>query len=346
MGESQDLNPPFPPVINIPNSHAEYIYINDNSSTLSTLDHIEQVPTAWTSLPTIARDKNHETFLVRDHIEKFLKIDLDMERLNRIHGYLWMAGRPLNARPLQRQKMMGFDIVPTEKADLHLLKFSHKLLVKPLPQYMLDYEFWSKYLCTKELHGSACGFLLSYVWLICSPLDLKMAHQLHLIPSHIEWRWWVAFVTEFIPNVDTNTLHQVNKRYHFGELRLRRINTIYRLRYFYSHFVRGYLYGYNRYVVFFQRNFAWMLVLFSNLTIILSAMQVALAVPSLNVNNTFQESSYNFAVFSIFAVIAFLGLLVGIFGSIYLYNMVAAISHCRRETQKRRRLLSKEQEGV
>ncbi|KAF3390711.1 hypothetical protein DPV78_010976 [Talaromyces pinophilus] len=266
-------------------------------------------------------------------------MDLDVSRLNRIHGYLWMAGRPFSARPLQRQKMMGFDIVLTEQADLHLLKFSNRLLVKPLPEYILSFEFWDKYLCSStELHESACGLLLSYLWLICSPLDMKIAHKLDLLPSYVTWQWWKAFVTDFVSHVDVNALDQVNKRYHFGELRLGRINSIYRLRFFSTHSIRGYLYGYNRYTLFFQRNFAWLLVIFVYFSLVLSAMQVGLTIPPLNSNQAFQKTSYGFVVFGIFSVAFFLGLLGIIFTSIFLFNMGAAILHDRRERIKRQRL--------
>jgi hypothetical protein len=334
-------SPPFSPSINASTSADEDVAANksqlaDDSDTQSTL---EDVPTSLKSLPTISRTADHQIFLVRDDVETFLKMELDMSRLNKIHGHLWMAGRPLNARPLQRQKMMGFDIVPTEQADLHLLKFSHRLLVKPLPEYIIDFDFWNKYLCSsKELHESACGLLLSYIWLICSPLDLELAHELHLLPPRVTWQWWKAFVTDFCSHVDVNALDQVNKRYHFGELRLRRINSIYRIRFFFTHFIRGYLYGYNRYVVFFQRNFAWMLMLFANFSLILSAMQAASTVPSLNASKAFQTTTYGFVIFSVFAVAFFLGTIGAIFGSIYIFNMVAAILHVRRETFKRQKL--------
>lgn len=102
------------------------------------------------TLPTISRTANHHVYLVQDDIQSFLHTDLDLSRVNIIHNLLWMAGRPMNARPLLRQKMMGFEIIPTERADLHLLKFSTKLLVKPLPEYVLDYDFWT---------GRYCGWL-------------------------------------------------------------------------------------------------------------------------------------------------------------------------------------------
>jgi hypothetical protein len=171
----------------------------------------------------------------------------------------------MRARPLHRYRMMGYEIVATEQMDLHLLKMSSKILVKPLPDWILGYEFWETWICgDKELHRSACGFLLSYVWLLVTPIDLKIAIEFGLIPSCITWPWWKSFVHDFLADepgrVDINTLAQVNQRYQFGDLRLGRINSIYRSRFFWTHFVRGYLYGYNRYVVFFQRKFGWLLI--------------------------------------------------------------------------------------
>ncbi|OCL05203.1 hypothetical protein AOQ84DRAFT_399699 [Glonium stellatum] len=293
---------------------------------------------ALESLPTIAR-KQHRVFLVQSDIDTYLEQNFDLKRLNRIHGLLWMAGRPLNARPLHRQQMMGFEVLHTEQVDLHLLKFSTRLLVKPLPDYILSYEFWEKHLCkTEYLHQSACGFLLSYIWLICSPLDLKLAQKLDLIPSYITWPWWKNFVTDFVQNIDVNALDQVNKRYHFGELRLGRINTTYRIRFMFTHFVRGYLYGYNRYVVFFQRNFGWVVVVFAFFSLVLSAMQVGVAVSPLNGSSSFQRASYGFVVFSITTVVALIAFVGIIFVVIFFFNMAAAISHEKSERLKREKL--------
>lgn len=287
------------------------------------------------SLPTIA-GRNNEIYLVNDSLEEFIAYDLDLRRLNRIHGHLWMAGRPMRARPLHRYKMMGFDILYTQQMDLHLLKFSNHLMIKPLSEYMLDHKFWEDYICTKQdLHESACGFLVSYVWLLTTPLDLKLAHEQFLIPSFVTWHWWKGFVKDFVANIDLNALDQVNKRYQFGDLRLGRINSIYRTRFFYSHFVRGYLYGYNRYVVFFQRKFGWILIVFVFISLVLAAMQVGASVEPLQSNQVFLDVCYGFVVFSMVSVVVVLGIVGVMFCAIFLYNMVAAISHAKKMSLER-----------
>lgn len=252
----------------------------------------------------------------------------------------------MRARPLHRYKMLGFDILQTQQMDLHLLKFSNKLLLKPVSEWILSAEFWTEYLCgDEELHKSACGFLVSYVWLVTTPLDLKLAHEHDLLPLWITWQWWKDFVADFYTHVDINTLHQVNKRYNFGELRLSRVNSIYRIRFFTTHFVRGYLYGYNRYVVFFQRNFSWILIVFVFFSLVLSAMQVGTGLKDLEDNYAFLRASYVFVVFSMVCVVAVLGFVALTFVGIFLFNMVAAISHANTEQAARKKLAKQKLDG-
>ncbi|KAF3033954.1 hypothetical protein E8E12_001847 [Didymella heteroderae] len=240
--------------------------------------------------------------------------------------------------------MYGYEVLGTQQMDLHLLRYSNKVLIKPLPEYIMDHAFWKEHLCThRGLHESASGWVLSYVWLITSPLDHKLAHENSLLPGAITWTWWKNFVIDFLSNVDMDTLHQVNERYHYGDLRLSRINTIYRTRYFYSHFVRGYLYGYNRYVVFFERNFSWILILFVFLSLVLSAMQVGTALDELNNSKAFMKGSYGVVVLSMVFVAAVLGIVGLFFVGVFLFNMVAAIRHAARK-EKERRKAKKEKE--
>ncbi|EEP79652.1 predicted protein [Uncinocarpus reesii 1704] len=319
--ERQPLRPPFSPGA-APSAHGS-------------------ISTAMDLLPTIARTPAHDAFLTETDIDTYLHRDLDLSRLNKIHSHLWMAGRPMNSRPLHRQRMMGLEIFPTEQSDLHLLKFSNRILIKPLPAYIFSHDFWSKHLCaSKELHESASGLLVSYIWLVCSPVDLRTAQDANLLPSTLDWPAWKSFVHDVFNHININALDTVNKRYHFGELRLSRVNTIYRVKFFFTHFIRGYLYGYNRYQVFFERNFGWILVVFVYFSLVLSAMQVALDVPGLGDNKDFVRATYGFVIFSIVIVAFFLGVVGVIFGIIFFYNMAAAIHDDRLKRLQRRKLAS------
>lgn len=247
----------------------------------------------------------------------------------------------MNARGLHRQLLENRSIIKTEQADLHLLFYDTTLLLKPLPSYLLCPQAWTNYLNhNQKLHKLAAGFLLSYIWLLRSPLDFQIAIQNNLIPPSLHWPHWKTLVSQFLKSIDPDTLHQVNKRYHFGELRLGRINTIYRTtpHLAQAHFVRGYLYNYNRYVVFFKRNVAWVVVVFVWFSLVLSAMQVGTTVLDLKDNKAFNKASFGFVVFSI-AMVAALVVFVGtVFVVVYFYNMIAAITHKNFAARKRQKL--------
>ncbi|KAL1796548.1 hypothetical protein ACET3X_005088 [Alternaria dauci] len=373
---SSALAPPFsfrpiPPLSTAANSSnpaaRELVHQNGHSdpsqdraleSVQPVLDSVTTIPLSpEVSLPTIS-GRNNETYLANDDPRQFLKHDLDLSRLNRIHGHLWMAGRPMRARPLHRYRMLGMEVLGTQQMDLHLLKYSNKLLVKPLPEWILSYDFWTEHICppgdadsnnnVKREEGwlweSAAGFLVSYVWLITTPLDLKIAHDCTLLPSFVTWYWWKDFVKDFMHHVDINTLHQVNKRYQFGDLRLGRINSTYRIRYAHTHFVRGYLYGYNRYVIFFQRNFSWILIVFVFFSLVLAAMQVGSGLKELQDNYAFLRASYIFVVFSMISVVVVLAFVTVVFISIFFFNMVKAIAHAASEPKKRIKAAKQKQE--
>lgn len=296
-------------------------------------------------LPTIYRDAHHKIHTVSDDVDQYLRKDLDVSRLNAIHSILWMAGRPLNARPLHRYVMLDMRLLRTEQADMHILRVGDRVFLKPLPHYLLSYRFWHEYLCADpELHKLACGLLVSYVWLIITDLDLKIARENHLLPLNADWRWWKSFVSCLLSKIDANSLDQVNKRYHYGELRLARVNTIYRIRFAHTHFIRGYLYGYNRYVVFFQRNFGWMVVIFAYFSLVLSAMQVGVSVDRLEKHKAFMDASYGFVVFSIVLVAAIVGFVVVLFVGIFTTNTILSIRHTYRK-RKYRKALARERKN-
>ncbi|KAL7776184.1 hypothetical protein CFE70_006597 [Pyrenophora teres f. teres 0-1] len=322
---STTLTPPFPPQPIPPTNLSASQQPNHASSTSTHL-------TALSSLPTILpRSKSLTQTL--SNIPLFIASDLDLSRLNRIHTHLWMAGRPMRARPLHRYKMLGMTVLPTQQMDLHLLRYSTKLLLKPLPEYLLDHAFWTQYICPeRELHESAAGFLLSYVWLVTSPLDLKFALEEGLVPAWVDWGWWTVFARDVVEGVDGEGFAGVNQRWQFGDLRLGRINSVYRIRY-----------GYNRYVVFFQRNFSWILSVFVFFSLVLSAMQVGLSFPadsssSLQNSYAFIRAAFVFVVFSMVSVVVVLAFVTIIFIGIFAFNMVAAISHARTEQKKRKQL--------
>lgn len=296
-----------------------------------------------TLLPILFADSKHKLLRPIDHLDAFLRQDLSVERLTNIHGWLWMVGRPQAARSLYRLKMKNRTIIATEQADLHLTWSDSYIFIKPLPPYLLHADFWTKHLCNgDELHENACGFLLSYAWLIRSQSDFEIATKddltPSLLPANLEWNEWQTFMGEVLGNVSPDTpylpdscaMHfKVSKRYQYGELRLGRINKIYRFApiWWYAHLFDGYHSGYDQYGTFFNRNFAWLIVVFAYITVVLTAMQVGLA---LNINDfkddsRLQKASYGFSVFSMVLVAAAVGLAVILFVLIFIYNLVETL---------------------
>ncbi|KAF2456607.1 hypothetical protein BDY21DRAFT_422379 [Lineolata rhizophorae] len=72
--------------------------------------------------------------------------------------------------------------------------------------------------------------------------DLEITKEIRIVLKEIAW---TAFVKDFLAKINPATLEDVNKRYQYGELRLSRLNN------------------------YFSRNFAWLLVLFAYISIVI-----------------------------------------------------------------------------
>ncbi|KAF6783017.1 hypothetical protein CSOJ01_15939 [Colletotrichum sojae] len=148
------------------------------------------------------------------------------------------------------------------------------------------------------------------VWSTCAALkahesDFQVAKETHLIPEEVPWSAWRAAVREL---VGTSPIYpRIDPRFHYGELRLSRLNKIY---FFWKTPLRGYTSRWNQYGSFFQDNFAWLASSTVYIAVVLTAMQVGLATEVLQNNKAFQSASYGFTVFSIFGPLAAAGLIM------------------------------------
>ncbi|MCJ1458472.1 hypothetical protein MMC28_008845 [Mycoblastus sanguinarius] len=306
----------------------------DQASSLGAQDRLPQA--LRNMLPAAYYEKAAGTLVSpEDSLPSFLGVDLDVSRLSNMFESLWWAGRPLHARSLCRQRMLKRDIVLTEQTDLHLLWFDSTIFIKPLPRYLCSQRFWMSHICNdQELFADACGFLLSYTWLICHESDFAIARELELIPS-VKWSQWRTFIQDVRKHLNDLPFESINRRYLYGELRLNRLNIIYRFR---GHnnegaIMRGYLWGHHTYATWFNRNFAWIVVLFVYITIILTAMQVGLATTRLQPSKSFQDASYGFAVFSILLPLIVGGLVTAasLFLAAYYVRATRALVRPRKE---------------
>ena len=229
------------------------------------------------------------------------------------------------------------------------------MFLKPLPRYLLQSSFWRDHLLcgstcscpsqdkapanptctTARLRSIALGFLLSWVSLIQYESDLRIAQEAHLLPSDLGWSFWHSLVQQVMSLQDHPGIHS---RWVFGELRLHRIDLMYRFAPGVpgGSLMRGYRTGFREYRAYVQFAFAYFIGAFAVVTIILNAFQVGLGTNRYGSDASFQNASGGFAVFSIFSVLVSLVLLtVGMCASLF-FNFDATLKFRakRRDTLK------------
>lgn len=299
-------------------------------------------------LPAVYTNQGKLHRLSFDHgVGKYLQVDLDVSRLNEIHKHLWMVGKPMPGRPLHQHLVYGRKIVCAEQADLHLLWDDYRLFVKPCADYLLSFDFWERYLCYGDdgLWATAAGMVQSYTWLIQDKSDWKVAQAEGIFSESITWERWTAFVSSFTDHLEAEDL-DINPRFKYGNLRLPRIQWIWRFR---SHtggvhaFVNGYLNPYSSYRHFFNQMVAPITVATVYFALILAAMQVGLATTMLQESDAFQSASMCFTVLAIVGPIAVVVVLVaGVMGYVFMWNLCHAV-RLRRMEKLESKMLGKQE---
>ncbi|KAL6406467.1 hypothetical protein AUP68_09261 [Ilyonectria robusta] len=227
--------------------------------------------------------------------------------------------------------------------DMHLVWTTGRMFLKPIPRFLLEPDFWIEYLCC--VHGCGCsldnndvtrgttqkckrrllrqralGFLFSYAALISHESDFRIAEEKHLLPPGVRWPAWRTFVEQ----LGTEHIYpDVHPRFYHGELRLSRLNKIYRL---WQTPPRGYMSHWSQYGAFFRDHFTWLAGTTVYLVVVLTAMQVGLATESLEDNDAFQSASYGFTLFSILGPLVCAGLIVLAFFYIFVHNWIATVA--------------------
>ncbi|KAM0418929.1 hypothetical protein ACHAPT_012087, partial [Fusarium lateritium] len=67
-----------------------------------------------------------------------IESELGLQRLNKVHGLLWLAGRLLPPGPLHHQLLLGREILVTEQMDMHLVWTTGRIFVKPILRFLLE----------------------------------------------------------------------------------------------------------------------------------------------------------------------------------------------------------------
>ncbi|KAI1351744.1 hypothetical protein F5Y01DRAFT_108153 [Xylaria sp. FL0043] len=256
-------------------------------------------------LPAAHRTKKDQIIVPQAGTE-FLSDELLVNRINDVQDWLWVCGRPMPPRPLHHQVAISRDITITENPELHLLWSGKRIFLKPLPSWLLEPEFWTSHILQDaKLAQCARGFLFSYTALLAYESDFRLAQEKGLVPDSLTWAGWKCVVQEVLQDHD---MALVNPRYWYGELRLGRLNTVYRFK---GSVFRGYskVTGHADYSDLVADNFAILATILGYVVLILSSLQVGFSVDRLVESTAFVNFSYGFTVFSIIAPV---GLALGI----------------------------------
>ncbi|KAI1839801.1 hypothetical protein JX266_013988 [Neoarthrinium moseri] len=218
----------------------------------------------------------------RSRVYDFLARDLCSTDLDHMADKLWWMSKQDSSSisPLHRQLVKRRTIVVTEDPKLHLVWIHDRIFVKPLPRYIASHAFWHDFLCgdhgaegqPEHIYRTALGFLRSYGYLIQYESDFRIARDasLCLIPQNITWEQFCNFISALADVKDRD----VSPRYGFGEIRLTRLNLYAPLLLRKSHFQRvEYQYG-----AYFAQFYGPVLFVIGITSVVLSAMQVCVAV--------------------------------------------------------------------
>ncbi len=221
-----------------------------------------------------------------DNLKDFLSRDLFTSVLDRLAPHLYMIATPSssNISPLHFQKVKNRRITLTEDPKLHLVWHRDRIFLKLLPAYLLSHTFWQLYLCraTSPLRNerqhvakAALGLLRTYCRLIEHESDLRIAQHedLQLVPKAVTWERFCEFSASFGQIEDED----VAPRYHYGDLRLSRLNLLVKL-FFIGNCYQEVNWQDSEY---FAQFYGPLLFIFGVLSVLLSAMQVSLAVEQL-----------------------------------------------------------------
>ncbi|KAI1869863.1 uncharacterized protein JN550_005453 [Neoarthrinium moseri] len=257
-----------------------------------------------------------------------LEVELSTPRLDKMAKWLWLAGLPRPARPLHRQLQLQRSIHLTESVDEHLIWHESSIFIKPVPEYLLNFEFWTSRICGDvALYKCACGLLFSYAWLVGHKSDFRIAQNTGIIPDDISWGQWTDFMRDFIARVQPRLTHHISNRYTYGELRLSRLNTLYRFTTPISarKLVIGFMSTSNRRKIFFKQHFGWFLAAFAYISVILSAMQVGLGTDALQNSAQFQNVSYGVSLSAIYVVIISIAFIVIVWFGLFWFHLLSTL---------------------
>jgi uncharacterized protein DUF6601 len=248
-------------------------------------------------------------------LKEFGTKDLDM-----LAPHLWLVAKQDSSHisSLTHQIVRGRKIIITEKPGLHLVWYQDHVYIKPMPSYLMSHAFWEFYFGLhspiphsqrERIFPALLGFMRSYAYLIVHESDFWFTGSNSAPPllPNVSYPGFVQLIMNFQSIQDD----EVSQRYHYGELRLTRLNFWAKI------FLRRFSYhkSFGQYESYFTRFYGPILFIFAIFSVLLSAMQVVIAVqqvlPSAGSWDVFAKFSRGFGVFSVLAVaLVVLGMLL------------------------------------
>ncbi|KAK0754457.1 hypothetical protein B0T18DRAFT_434844 [Schizothecium vesticola] len=214
-------------------------------------------------------------------------MELLVERLEKARKYQYFAGSKRPVASLHLHISIGRNVVITERMDLHLLWSNNEtLFIKPMPRFLLDSGIWNDYLtCQPDCAGYASN---------------ETALQWRCPQKKLHWKKLVRKI------LAACGIEVVLERFHRGELRLSRLNTIHRFTQWppFNPYFRTWRY----YGDIFYGNLTWMATV---------ALFIVLD------NDTFISVSYSFSIFAIIGLMGAFGLML----LVALYNLLKDLPH-------------------
>ena len=171
-------------------------------------------------------------------VSDFLHRELDTPLLNELYPHLWLvakkSGNHIDA--IHQQHIQRRNITIAEDPALHLIWYYDTLYLKPIPQCLFNHAFWEDHLLPSKTERpgvpkgfnlgnshicrTALGYLRSYSFLILHESDYLIAQRADLIPQDISYQDFKRYILPFSTILDED----VSPRYHFGQIRLTRLN--------------------------------------------------------------------------------------------------------------------------
>ena len=269
-----------------------------------------------------------------DSVNDFLHREVACPVLDELYDHLHLFAKKSSShiKPLHAHIRKSRSVLLTEDPGLHVVWYYGMLYLKPIPHCLLNFDFWQRYLqpqSSNEEHEevqkfdpsalsancrAALGFIRTYGHLIQHESDFRIAKQSYLLPEDTTYANFQRFIEPFRHIPDVATSH----RFHYGQLRLTRLNWAVRI--FRPQSVKGKFFWYYQQIYvqtgqYLERFAAPLLFLFASLTLILSSMQVGLAAQPQEPWMAFSRASWGFSVAVIFFI---LFLILGAFAGVVL----------------------------